>query len=125
MTELDVSELRKLEADLSAVAGKVNKDLRPVLQRGALNVKRDAQRLASGLAHAPHYPKAITYETRDKASGPTAVVGPDKGKRQGALGNILEYGTSKNPPHPHLGPALKAEEPRFVKAVSDLLKDVL
>jgi hypothetical protein len=33
-----------------------------------------------------------------------------------ALGNLLEYGSSHNPAHPHLEPALDHEEPRFLAA---------
>ena len=52
-------------------------------------------------------------------------VGPDKAKRQGALGNILEFGTRKNPPVPHLGPAAEAEEPRFASAMQELAAKAL
>jgi hypothetical protein len=42
-----------------------------------------------------------------------AIIGPDKGAPQGALGNLLEYGSVKNPPHRDGGRAADAEEPRF------------
>jgi hypothetical protein len=42
-----------------------------------------------------------------------AIIGPDKGGPQGALGNLLEYGSVKNPPHRDGGRALDVEEPRF------------
>jgi len=125
MVEFDASEVARLAADLGQEALKQPEKARPVIQRGSLNIKRDAQRLSSGLSHAPHYPKAITYDTEIRRGEIVGEIGPDKDRVQGALGNILEYGTSKNAPIPHLGPALKAEEPRFLKAVEDLGEDIL
>lgn len=125
MTEFDTSELKKLSADLAAAAVEHPKKARPIFQRAGLNVKTDAQKLSSGLAHAPHYPHSITYETSESPGSLDAVIGPDKDKVQGALGNILEFGTSKNAPIPHLLPAAKAEEPRFVKAIEGIAEDIL
>ena len=42
-----------------------------------------------------------------------ATIGPDKAVPQGALGNLLEYGSVHNPPHNDGGRALDAELPRF------------
>lgn len=117
-----LNELRVMLADAGreAVA-----EGRRVVQRGALNIKRDARRLSSGIAHAPAYPYAIGYDTWATGTTVRAEIGPDKDKRQGALGNILEYGTVNNAPIPHLGPALDIEGPKFVAAVEQLGADVL
>lgn len=88
--------------------------------KGALNIKTDAARRISGLAHAPAYPRSITFDVYPIWRGVVAEIGPDKDKRQGSLGNILEYGTVKNAPRPHLGPALEAEQPRFEAAIAAL-----
>lgn len=125
MIESDTSEVAKLATDLAEAAVKHPDVVRPIMQKAALNVKRDAQALSSGLAHAPYYPNAITYETRESRVGLDADIGPDKNRRQGALGNIIEFGTSKNAPIPHLLPAARAEEPRFVKAIEDISEDFL
>ncbi|MEU4570724.1 hypothetical protein, partial [Micromonospora sp. NPDC023956] len=69
---------------------------------------------------APAYPYAITYDSTETPTGASADIGPDKERRQGPLGNILEYGTVKNAPIPHMGPAGAAELPRFEKALDDL-----
>jgi hypothetical protein len=42
-----------------------------------------------------------------------ATIGPNKAGPQGALGNLLEYGSVKNPPHNDGGRALASELPRF------------
>ena len=117
----DISGLNELVADLSAAPIHAKIAARSVVQKGCLNIKQDAQRLISGLRHAPLYPASITYSTEEKGNGNMeGVVGPDKDRPQGALGNLLEYGSSQNAPLAHLGPALDLEGPRFVKAMSDL-----
>lgn len=100
-------------------------DARKVVAKGALNIKDDARRRIRGLAHARAYPSSITYDLWPNWRGAVAEIGPDKAKRQGALGNLLEYGSVNNPPHPHLAPALAAERPRFERAMEDLAVDAL
>ena len=94
--------------------------VRAVVQKGALNIKNGARQRISGHAHAPAYPSSITYDTKIGPTSAEAEIGPEKGKRQGALGNILEYGTVKNAPIPHIRPAADEELPRFDKALEDL-----
>jgi hypothetical protein len=116
-----------LAAGFGAAAAGIIGALTPVVSRGALNVKNDAIRLISGHAHSPHYPRSISYEVTSDAHSVGAEIGPDKsrGGTQAALGNILEFGTSKNAPIPHLHPALLAEEPRFVAAVETVAVEAL
>jgi hypothetical protein len=112
-------ELDKLAATLEGSGAKASVEARRIVQKGSLNIKNEARQFASGIAHAPQYPDSITYETHDRLWGAEGIIGPDKGRPQGALGNILEYGTSKNAPLTHLAPALDREEPGFVKALED------
>jgi hypothetical protein len=108
-------------ADLLAKApGVAAADARAVVAKGALNIKQDAARRASGLRHAPAYPRSISYDTHVTAASAWAEIGPDKTRRQGALGNLLEYGSVKNAPIPHMRPAAEAELPRFEKAMEAL-----
>ncbi|MDP9145659.1 MAG: hypothetical protein M3N43_13385 [Actinomycetota bacterium] len=126
MTDLDitVTGLRELLVDL-AKAERIQPAVRAVVQRGALNVKQDWARRWSGIAHAPALARAITYDTKETAGQVSAEIGPDKGRRQGALGNIIEFGTSKNAPIPGGMPALAAEGPRFEKALADVAEKAL
>jgi hypothetical protein len=96
-----------------------------VVSRGALGIKRDWQQRWSGLSHAPALPRAISYETRRSLAGISAEIGPDKGKAQGALGNLVEFGSVNNAPRPGGLPALEAEAPRFEKALGDMLGGLL
>jgi hypothetical protein len=117
--------LSELYAVLEHASEEIVPEARKVVQRAALNIKNDAKKKASGLAHAPHYPRSISYDTAVSETTVTAEIGPDKDRSQGALGNILEYGTSKNPPYAHLGPALDYEGPNFVRYLGDLGEDLL
>lgn len=117
---VDASDLLRLGVDLEAAGGRALAGTRGVLQKGAQNIKSGTQRRWSGHAHAPALPRAVTYDTHETLSGGWAEIGPDKEKRQGALGNLFEYGSVKNAPIPGLAPELALEEPRFLKAMGDL-----
>jgi hypothetical protein len=121
----DTSDLDQLVKSLVRIDAATLPAVDAVVARGALNVKTGAAQRAAHIAHAPAYPRSITYDTFHTPRTSQAVIGPDKDKRQGALGNILEYGTVNNPPVPHLQPALDEEAPRFVKALADVAAALL
>jgi hypothetical protein len=114
-------------SDLSYIATSIDKasavaaaETAKVVAKGALNIKTGAAKRISGLAHARRYPASIDYDLYVTGRGAIADVGANKSKPQGALGNLLEYGSRKNPPHPHIRPAADEEMPRFEKAMEDL-----
>lgn len=112
----DMGDVRRLERHLARVVPRARRDARAVTMRGAMNIKRDWKSNARSSApkHAPAYPSSIGFDLA--AYGPDiwmAIIGPDKGGPQGALGNLLEYGSVHNPPHRDGGRALDVEEPRF------------
>lgn len=118
----DTGELNELAADLRRAPQVLGSDVRAILQKGALNVKNEARRFASGLRHAPNYPSSITYDTYYGAGGVMAEIGPDRAlgpSKQGFLGAILEYGGTHSGPNAHMGPALDREGPRFEEALAD------
>ena len=120
---MDVVGAREVAASLGVVSGAVTLGARAVVERGALNVKQKWAENARGSAgvHAPHYPDSISYDMR----GLDVEVGPDKGAAQGPLGNLLEYGSSKNPPHWDGQRALDDEAPRFERAFGEMLDRLL
>jgi hypothetical protein len=91
-----------------------------VVNRGALNVKNGwrANAVVSARRHARLYPNSINYDMRPHPTGAQAEIGPDKSRPQGALGNLLEFGSVKNPPHNDGGRALEAEAPAFMLHVA-------
>lgn len=121
----DVTGLDEWIADLAKAQTSALLEVRKVVSKGALNIKTSAIRRISGHPHSPAYPRSIGYNTYQLSEAVRAEIGPDKDKRQGALGNILEYGTVNNPPIPHLGPALTEESPRFERAMGDLGETLL
>lgn len=116
-----MNELEELTADLRAAGDWTQRQAKRVVSDAGTRVRDDARRLAPR-TRLPHYAKAITSEDGvDTGTGSVyAEVGPEKGG-QGSLGHILEYGTSRTPPHAHLGPALDIEGPRFIDALADIL----
>jgi hypothetical protein len=116
---------KELQDDLQQAADDAVKGAKGVVAKGSLNIKKDTQRAWSGFKHAPALPRAVGYDTKVSGTLVSSEIGPDKAKRQGALGNLLEYGSVNNAPHPALNPALDAEDPRFTSALEDLGIDLL
>lgn len=116
-----------MAADLLAAGAKAVVGTRAIVQKGALNVKKQAkanvQRTAPVQNAYAH--EAITYDTAFAATTVEAEIGYDKAKRGGDLGNLLEYGSDNNPPHRDLGRALDAEAPRFEKAITTMAEGLL
>lgn len=115
----DVSEVLDLAADLGKIPGQAVKPLREVVHTSARKIRDGMRADARGHAHSPHFPGSITFETKERFGGTDAEIGPDKGRTQGALGNILYFGTSKNGPVLNLLGPLEAETVPFQKAVED------
>jgi hypothetical protein len=123
-------DLRSLAHDLSEAPRKAQRDAVGVVQHGAVNVKKrwaDNARQSSG-THAPAYPNSISYDL-DLGAALTgrveAVIGPDKSKRQGALGNILEFGSPHSAPHNDGGRALRSEAGQFEAELAKVALDAL
>lgn len=123
----DISGLNELIHDLTDAPRKVQRGVDAVVRKGAVNVKTEARRLASGNRYAPAYPQSITFDAGWKRGAYEAEIGPEKGGPQWGLGTILEYGVPSQgtAPQPHMRPAADAEEPRFEKAIADLAGDAL
>lgn len=118
--EVDTSGLAGLAQDLRLGYREAAADARRELGRSARRVRDDWRKAWAGIGHAPHLAAAVTYEVRVNRMGVVAEIGPDKSRPQGALGNIIEFGTAKNGPIPGGGPATRAEEPRLIAAVERL-----
>lgn len=118
--QFQMGAVKALADDLGRVKSRLMPAMRAVTARGALNIKNDAQ--ASIRAQTRHifvkqYPNSITYDiTKSSGTEVRAEIGPDKDKPQGALGNLLEFGSpSHNAPMPHLVPAFEAEAPTYAE----------
>lgn len=119
---IDLTELEALNEVIAASGAVVEQEGAAIVKRGAQNVKTSwrANAAASAGAHARLYPASISYDVITAPGVVEAEIGPDKGRVQGPLGNILEFGTSTQAGHNDGGQALDDEEPRFLEQIEAL-----
>lgn len=123
--EAGTDGFHELELDFAKVTTGFAKKVEKVTGKGAFNIKKDWKAAWSGHPHISALPRAITYDLHGKATEADAEIGVDKAKKQGPLGNIIEFGDGENAPIPGGLPALAAEEPRYVKALADLAEEAI
>jgi hypothetical protein len=118
----DTAPLAALAKDLDAAAALVTIDLRAVVKRGAVNIKKDWRSAAkrSAGAHGKHYPRSIDFDLSETGDLIEAEIGPNTALPQGGMGRGFEYGSINTSPKPDGAKALAAEEPRFVAACEDV-----
>lgn len=125
--DIDFTELDRLAADLGEVPKKAGAFVRKAIEVTARNVRDDWRENAQGMAHAPAFPYSISYDLKSFSGfGATvldAEIGPDKQKPQGALGNLIEFGSVNNPPQGLGHGALQRNEGDFVDGLSKALED--
>lgn len=121
-------DLGKLAADLRQSKADARKQTRGVVVRGALEIKKawkaDAERWQQD-GTAKSYPSSISYDDSRTVLGHEAEIGPDKDRKQGALGNLMEFGSNNNVPQNSGGRALRAEEPEFIRQMQKIADDLL
>jgi len=125
MIDIDISDLKRLAESLAGAPLRARPLLRSANKKSARHLRDRMRSDAAGIGHAPHFPASITDETKSLRSDITTEVGPDKAMTQGALGNILYFGTSNNAPVLDINAPLDAEGPEFEKAVGEAVKDIL
>lgn len=121
--EFDMSEVRELMADWTRVPDMMAREGRPVVAKGASNIK---DQLREEMGRSRHFKaaKSISYDLDNDGYG--AEIGPTK-TGAGPIANIAYFGGSNGGggtvPDP-LG-ALEAEAPRFADALSKLAAELL
>jgi hypothetical protein len=128
--KFDTSELDDLADALEASLDRVLDVTARTTARSALAIKKGAQNYIiaqTTTTFTVHYPHSISYDVTEDGTTIEAEIGPDKARRgrQGALGNILEFGTSRNAPIPHLLPAFEDELPKYLNALGRFVGDVV
>lgn len=114
------AELRQLATNLGRIAGSAVKDVDEVLKKGVQNIKTEMQADVSGSAHFKGMAGSISYESHYLPGRARWVVGPDKGRRGGSLGNIYYFGTSRGGGSGDIDKPLRTEEPQTMSALADL-----
>ncbi|GLI30359.1 MULTISPECIES: hypothetical protein [Brachybacterium] len=123
---VDVSELRTLSTAMARIPDKVQRGVRPVVSKGALNIKQELQMDLASSQSFRGITFSVNYDVKVTAGGVEAEIGPDKDKYGGALANVAIFGTSRGGgtvPDPSI--ALMAEADRFETALGDLFKGLL
>jgi hypothetical protein len=121
--DADTSELRAFAADLTSASFRSVLALRPVVKKGAVQIKDQLRREMSASTHFKGAAPGISFDITD--GGLTAEVGPTKGG-PGSLANIAYFGTSRGGgtvPDPR--GALEAEVPKFEQAILDAIEGLL
>lgn len=125
----DFSEIKALAADLGDVPKKTGPLIRKAVEVTSRYVRDDWRKNVSGLIHAPAFPSSITYDLKGFSGfGATVIeseIGPDKGRAQGALGNLLEYGSVNNAPRGDGAGALQKNTADFEKGIGIAIDDGL
>lgn len=125
-----MDDLRRLAFDFSEAPTKAQREALPVVEHAAVDIKNNWRRNATATSgtHAKRYPATISYDLSVGAALAgfiRAVIGPDKSKPQGPLGNLLEFGSANNPPTNDGGRALRAEAPKFEAELAKVTLDAL
>lgn len=118
--EFEFHEVTVLADAITKASAPKRADVEAVVFKGALNIKKDAQRRISGHKRWRRLKYAIDFDTFYSLKGPAAEIGPNHAKPQGNLGHVPEYGTPTSPPIRYMAPAADAEEPKFAKAMEAL-----
>ena len=127
MTLIDLSEVKALATDLGRTTKEVEREADKVLERGALGVKNAMQEDAksSHSGYAKRFASSISYDRRYGVGRMSYEIGPDKSRRQGALGNLLYFGSRNNAPTLDIEAGLIAEEPRLMSEMGKMLERVV
>lgn len=127
MANLDASDLDALIAVFDGAEREAANRTYPLVKEHAEALRdqwRENARASSG-RHGKHYPKSITTEQVPAADVAEWTVGPESARPQGGMGPGFEYGSRNQPPHLDGWQASVGQEPKFLKSLDDLAKDLL
>jgi hypothetical protein len=118
--QIKVEGLEALASDLGESMRRAPVQVRQAVEVTANKVKKSAQARAAEIGpHLRLIPQSIDYDiVYANAFVVQAEVGFNKGKPQGALGAIPEFGTPNSAPHPVLAPSLDENEADFEYGIS-------
>ena len=122
MTTVDTHELVQLADDLDKIPAETRPKFSKCVEKGALNIKNGMRADATGHPTFRYFPTSISYDMTGDFS---AEIGPDKGRVQGALGNLLYFGTSRSGGVLNINGPWEREMPRLVDAIADVAEDIL
>lgn len=124
-----VDGLADLLADLETLPERAAEKFPGVVSRGALQIKTDWRRRWSPVGQAPHnlphVVRGIGYDLDRHGTEYSAEIGVARTNPQASLAHFPEFGSVNNAPLPGGAPALRAEAPKFVRAVAEVAEELL
>lgn len=121
----DFSEVMKLAADLGKASKKVYDEADRIAEKTALLIKNSMQREARSNGRTQHFAGSISYDRAAKLGAIGYEIGPDKDRTQGALGNLLYFGSSNNGPTLDVEVGIRLHEPDFIKRMEKLGEELI
>lgn len=115
------AELRQFAISIGRIVDGAYGDVEGVINKGALNMKNEMITDALGSVHFKGMARSITYDSEDSRNVIRRVVGPDKSRQGGSLGNIYYFGTSRGGGSGDIDKPLNSEEPRVLSAMNALV----
>ena len=115
--DIDMSEVRELAADLRAVDSRLVRHVKPILVRGALNIKNQLRSEMRKSTHFAPVARGISYDDTSTPGEYSYEIGPEKGA-PGSLANIAYFGggvMSGGGTVPDPRGALEVEAPRTMQ----------
>lgn len=105
----DMTEMDELRQSLLGAPGRMEPEVQSALRLSGRRVQRRSRQLLTTRGrYTRHYRRSITstHLPHERA----VEIGPEVGRKQGALGSVLEHGSATSPPYPHLIPAAREQE---------------
>lgn len=93
MADFDFSGFKELAADFDGAAAVLQKNAVTALKVTCLKTKQTWRDKLKGSSTLPGLPYAVDFDVEELVGRIEAEVGFNKGRRQGALGNVSEFGT--------------------------------
>jgi HK97 gp10 family phage protein len=115
VADIDLAQMNRLLADMTAAPREAEGQVRVVVQKGAADIKRDAKIFAP-VGETGDLRASIGYETRITGDAVEAEIGPTV-----HYGHYVELGTTKMAPRAYMGPAFD----RNAHLVEDALGQIL
>lgn len=118
MADIDLAQMNRLLADMTAAPREAEGQVRVVVQKGAADIKRDAKIFAP--VDTGNLRSSIGYETRITGDAVEAEIGPTVD-----YGHYVELGTTKMAPAAYMGPAFDRNAPMVEDALGQILDGLL
>lgn len=109
----------ELADDLERAGKDIVPEVKKVTSKTLLEMKKHAQKLVKGIAHAPNLGRTFNYDVDVDGSTVSGEVGADitkttgggKHRTPGSLDQFIENGTLRSAPIPHWRPAAEVQVP--------------